>query len=185
MEAEKLDFNIRLAIRHSRRILYARTKMKDFFPLTTLSKYQNLSDEQIEHIDQLVYRFQKLQDDMGSKLFKSVVANLGETDVFNKPVLDILNIMKKYGVISDDTHWQSMREIRNSLAHEYLDNLNHDRELLNYLFETKSLELIQILKDILDYIKIHIYSNLSEETKMEINKFYETITGSNFSNPQN
>jgi len=113
--------------------------MKDFFPLTTLSKYQNLSDEQIEHIDQLVYRFQKLQDDMGSKLFKSVVANLGEADVFNKPVLEILNIMKKYGVISDDTHWQTMREIRNALAHEYLDNLNHDRELLNYLFESKSL----------------------------------------------
>jgi uncharacterized protein with HEPN domain len=49
-------------------------------------------------------------------------------------------------VISEETNWQTMREIRNSLAHEYLDNLNNDRELLNYLFETKSLELIQILK---------------------------------------
>jgi hypothetical protein len=50
MEQEKLNFNIRLAIRHSLRVLYARKKMQDFFPLTTLSEYENLSDEQIEHI---------------------------------------------------------------------------------------------------------------------------------------
>jgi hypothetical protein len=31
--------------------------------------YRNLT---IEHIDQLVYRFQKLTDDMGTKLFKSI-----------------------------------------------------------------------------------------------------------------
>jgi hypothetical protein len=83
MEQEKLNFNIRLAIRHSLRVLYARGKMKDIFPLTTLSEYQNLSDEEIEHIDQFVYRFQKLQDDMGTKLFKSVY----EAKVFLKKKL--------------------------------------------------------------------------------------------------
>jgi hypothetical protein len=57
--------------------------MKDIFPLTTLSEYQNLSDEEIEHIDQFVYRFQKLQDDMGTKLFKSVY----EAKVFLKKKL--------------------------------------------------------------------------------------------------
>ncbi|RKZ50435.1 MAG: hypothetical protein DRR16_08570 [Candidatus Parabeggiatoa sp. nov. 3] len=181
MESAKLNFNIRLAIRHSLRVLYAREKMKDFFPLTTLSEYKNLSDEEIEHIDQLVYRFQKLQDDMGTKLFKSVVANLGETEVFNKPILEILNTLKKYGVISDDVNWQTMREIRNSLAHEYLDDINSDRALLNYLFETKSLELIQIFKDILDYIKTNLYSNLDEGTQIEINRFYETLAKSDFS----
>jgi uncharacterized protein with HEPN domain len=180
MEPDKLNFNIRLAIRHSYRILYARGKMTDFFPLTT-SEYRNLSDEQIEHIDQFVYRFQKLQDDMGNKLFKSVVANIGETEVFNKPILEILNTMKKYGVISDKIDWQTMREIRNSLAHEYLDDINSDIEQLNYLFETKGLEIIQIFKQILDYIKTNMSSNLYENTKMEINRFYETLEKSDFS----
>jgi len=180
MEQEKLNFNIRLAIRHSHRILYARGKMKDFFPLTT-SEYQNLSDEQIEHIDQFVYRFQKLQVDMGTKLFKSIVANIGETEVFNKPILEILNIMKKYGIISDNIDWQTMREIRNSLAHEYLDDINSDIELLNYLFESKGLEIIYIFKEILDYIKTNMYSNISGDTKLEINRFYETIENSDFS----
>jgi len=41
--------------------------------------------------------------------------------------------MKKYGVISNNIDWQTMREIRNSLAHEYLDDINSDIELLNYL----------------------------------------------------
>lgn len=181
MEPEKLNFNIRLAIRHSFRILYAIGKMQDFFPLTTVPEYQNLFDEQIEHIDQLVYRFQKLQDDMGTKLFKSVVANLGETEVFNKPILEILNILKKYGVISDNVNWQSMREIRNSLAHEYLDDINSDIELLNYLFETKGLELIKIFEEILDYIKSNLYSNLHEDTKIEIDRFYEALAKSNCS----
>lgn len=88
-------------------------------------------------------------------------------------------------MISEETNWQTMREIRNSLAHEYLDNLNNDRELLNYLFETKSLELIQIFKDILDYIKVKMYSNLSEKTKIELNNFYETFAKSDFSNSKN
>jgi len=182
MEQDKLNFNLRLAIRHSHRVLYARGKMNDFFPLTTTSEYHNLSDEKIEHIDQFVYRFQKLQDDMGTKLFKSIVANLGEPDVFNKPILEILNTLKKYGVISDDIDWQTMREIRNSLAHEYLDDINSDIELLNYLFETKGLEIIQIFKEILDYIKTNMYSNIYEDTKIEINRFYETLEKSDFSN---
>ena len=181
IEQDKLNFNIRLAIRHSYRVLYARGKMKEFFPLTT-SEYQNLSDEKIEHIDQFVYRFQKLQDDMGMKLFKSIVANLGETEVFNKPILEILNTMKKYGIISDNIDWQTMREIRNSLAHEYLDNINNDIELLNYLFETKGLEIITIFKQILDYIKTNLYSNIYEKTQLEINLFYETLEKSDISN---
>jgi len=181
MEQDKLNFNIRLAIRHSYRILYARGKMKDFFPLMTTSEYHNLSDEQIEHIDQFVYRFQKLQDDMGTKLFKSIVANIGETEVFNKPILEILNTMKKYGIISDNIDWQTMREIRNSLAHEYLDDINSDIELLNYLFETKGLEILQIFKENLDYIKTNMYSNIYEDTKIEINRFYETLEKSDFS----
>ena len=119
---------------------------------------------------------------MGTKLFKSVVANIGETEIFNKPILEILNIMKKYGVIEDSVDWQTMREIRNSLAHEYLDDINNDMELLNYLFKTKGVEIILIFKGILDYIKSNMYSNIYENTRTEVEQFYETFEKSDFSN---
>ncbi|MCK5535295.1 MAG: hypothetical protein KAI79_00635 [Bacteroidales bacterium] len=75
-----------------------------------------------------------------------------------------------------------MKEIRNSLAHEYLDDINSNIELLNYLFETKGLEIIQIFKEILDYIQVHKYLNIYEDTICEINQFYETLEKSDFSN---
>ncbi len=74
-----------------------------------------------------------------------------------------------------------MREIRNALAHEYLDDINSDIELLNSLFETKGLELVQIFQEVLDYIKANMVSNLFEETQIEINRFYETLAKSDFS----
>jgi DNA-binding phage protein len=74
-----------------------------------------------------------------------------------------------------------MREIRNALAHEYLDDINSDIELLNSLFETKGLELVQIFQAVLDYIKANMVSNLFEETQIEINRFYETLAKSDFS----
>ena len=48
--------------------------------------------ENIEHLaysDQIIYRFSKLQDCMGAKLFKSVLLYEGEN--ITKPFLDILN----------------------------------------------------------------------------------------------
>ena len=45
--------------RHSKRMLSAYNKVLLFFPLD-VNKYRILSDEEIEHIDQMVYRFSKL-----------------------------------------------------------------------------------------------------------------------------
>lgn len=41
-------------------------------------------EEKIEHIDQLIYRFMKLQDSMGTRLFPSVYAYI-ENDDAPKP----------------------------------------------------------------------------------------------------
>jgi len=43
----------------------------------------------LAYSDQSIYRFSKLQDCMGAKLFKSVLLYQGEN--VNKPFLDILN----------------------------------------------------------------------------------------------
>jgi len=54
--------------KHVQRMSYAYTKMALFMPLD-VSRYQQLSDDEVEHIDQFLFRFAKLQDAMGEKLF--------------------------------------------------------------------------------------------------------------------
>ena len=69
--------------RHSRRMLSAYNKVLLIFPLD-VNKYGILTDDEIEHIDQMVYRFSKLQDSMSERLFKSLLMFLEEDIKINR-----------------------------------------------------------------------------------------------------
>lgn len=58
-------------------------------PLTP-ERYQQLTDAEIEHIDQYLFRFSKLQDAIGERLFKSLLLNLGE-EIYNLSFIDVFN----------------------------------------------------------------------------------------------
>jgi len=105
------------------------------FPITKnnfegiLSSIQNLA-----YSDQCIYRFSKLQDCMGAKLFKSILLYQGEN--VNKPFLDILNQLETMNIINVD-EWFEIRDLRNEIAHDYE---NHDGvaiEILNAIYKTK------------------------------------------------
>jgi hypothetical protein len=49
---------------HLKRLKSANEELEDFIPLD-ITKFQNLNDEEIRILDQLIYRFTKLQDAMG------------------------------------------------------------------------------------------------------------------------
>jgi hypothetical protein len=53
-----------------------------------------LSDDEVEHVDQFLFRFAKLQDAIGQKLFKTILLFLRE-DIEEKPFIDILNLKEK------------------------------------------------------------------------------------------
>src|SRR3989337_1047363 len=74
--------------------------------------------DEIEHIDQMVYRFSKLQDSIGERLFKSLLMFL-EEDVTNKPFLDILNRLEQLEILPSKDEWLKLRKVRNELSHEY------------------------------------------------------------------
>jgi len=40
------------------------------------------------------------------------------------PMIDILNILEKLNIIDDANKWDELREIRNSIAHEYPFDIN-------------------------------------------------------------
>ena len=73
----------------------------------------------IRLVDQLLFRFTKLQDALGERLIPATLGLLQEP--FEAwPMRDRLNRLEKLGFL-DVTQWLDWREIRNRLAHEYPD----------------------------------------------------------------
>ena len=79
--------------------------------------YEN--KEQIKTIDAFIFRFIKLQDFMGDKLFKELLKSVGE---YNMALIDTLDKLEKLEVIDKADKWLDFRFIRNKLTHEYPDN---------------------------------------------------------------
>jgi hypothetical protein len=70
-------------------------------------------------VDQLLFRFTKLQDTLGERLIPATLSLLQEP--FEAwPMRDRLNRLEKLGVLDVD-QWLAWRDIRNRLAHEYPD----------------------------------------------------------------
>lgn len=134
--------------KHLQRLQYAKNELRELFPLTQKS-YEDLTQENIQAIDQFIYRFSKLQDTVGEKLIKIVFA-LYEEDIDNSTFIDILNRLEKANILSTKS-WKELRNIRNELSHNYDDNPLESSVILNKVFEKEeSLEKIyKNLKNIL------------------------------------
>lgn len=139
----KLDINIikqqktiRECDKHLERLLYAKEELAPIFPLTEI-KYNSLSAEEIQDIDQFIYRFSKLQDTVGNKLIKMVFA-LYEENTEQCTFIDILNRLEKADIINA-TDWKELREIRNALSHDYEDDPTASVAILNRLYEKESI----------------------------------------------
>jgi len=102
---------------HYARMAFALEKLRDKFPLTETT-YDQLSGLEISYTDQLVFRFTKLQDTMGQKLFRLILEGL-EEEVENVSFIDVLNRLEKLEILEDQQIWLSLRETRNQLTHEY------------------------------------------------------------------
>lgn len=76
--------------KHMQRVNRAYLKMSVLMPLDS-DVYQRLSDDEIEPIDQFLFRFAKLQDAMGEKLFVLLLEFLQEENVKSRPFMDVLN----------------------------------------------------------------------------------------------
>jgi len=79
--------------------------------------------EAVKTIDTFIYRFSKIQDYMGEKLFPAVLDMLGEYKT-SMSFKDILNELERLELIQSVRQWMEFREIRNALTHEYPENTN-------------------------------------------------------------
>lgn len=95
-------------------------------------------------LDQFAYRYTRLQDDMGTKLFTAILRTLRE-NIDSLPMLDRLNRLEQLGWLPDADRWDDLRRIRNEFAHDYPDSAKerYDRMILAI---SSAHELIAIFK---------------------------------------
>jgi hypothetical protein len=113
---------------------------------------ESLEDfEAIKTIDAFVYRFVKLQDYMGQKLFKNLLKSLGE-DYDSLSFLDILDKLEKLGIIPKADEWIQIRTLKNKLTHEYPDNMSLVKDEIILAIE-KIRNFEEVLRVISSYVK--------------------------------
>ena len=69
--------------------------------------------EKIKVIDTFIYRFIKLQDLMGEKLFKVFLDQIGEYKD-SMSLVDMLDKLEKFGIVENASDWMEFRKLRNN-----------------------------------------------------------------------
>jgi hypothetical protein len=113
----KLTETLAVCDLHYQRMIFAWKSIEKYFPLTEINLSQ-ISPIELALFDQLIYRFSKLQDSMGSRLFKQLLEAL-EEDTSGLPFIDILNKLEKLNLLDNAKDWITLRQIRNTVSHEY------------------------------------------------------------------
>lgn len=114
---DKLKETLVICDLHHQRMMFAFESLEKYFPLTEF-KLSQVSPIELALFDQLIYRFSKLQDSMGTRLFKQLLELL-EEDVSGLPFLDILYKMEKLNLLESAKVWITLRQTRNTVSHEY------------------------------------------------------------------
>lgn len=133
-QTSKLLHTLEICDLHQKRMEYAKDQLQDIYPLDEKS-YNKLTDQDVSIIDQMIYRFSKLQDTMGNRLFLQTLG-MPEEDFSDKPFIDILIRLEKLGLLTDYREWIKMREMLNQLAHEYPSEVKETIDALNQLFSS-------------------------------------------------
>lgn len=113
----KLTETLAICDLHFQRMMFAFNSIERYFPLTEFN-FGQISEMELALFDQLIYRFSKLQDSMGTRLFKQVLEAL-EEDISGLPFIDILYKMEKLNLLENAKDWVALRQTRNTVSHEY------------------------------------------------------------------
>ncbi len=96
-------------------------------------------------LDQIAYRFSKLQDSLG-KLLRVTLFLLGE-NVEHLPMVDVINTAEKFSFPVSEERWFELRSLRNLIAHEYEEETDKIAELINGIYRE-----LNYLENLIQYI---------------------------------
>ena len=98
------------------RLLDVLNFLEILYPLTN-EKLETISLENKDKLDVLAFRFSKLQDLLGTKIFREYLMVL-QYPVEDKNFLELLKELDKEKIIDIDI-WSEFRGVRNSISHDY------------------------------------------------------------------
>jgi hypothetical protein len=124
---------LHIANRHKHHLEKSKRILAAMIPLTA-DHVEEFSDEDIALWDAFTMRFCKLQDLLGSKLFDAVLAFAGATPI-PSTIIDKVHALEKMEIIPNAKLWQSIRDTRNNLTHDYPDMPTFTAKTLNDTFE--------------------------------------------------
>ena len=128
--------------RHAELLRYALDNLEPLRPIGA-AELDALPLESIRDLDQFALRFTKLQDAMGAHLFPAIL-RAAQEPLEEATFLDKLNRLESLGVLDDANQWQTLRETRNLLAHEYPDEPQLRATVINRAMEQAE-RLLEIL----------------------------------------
>lgn len=86
-------------------------------------------------VNSFLFNYIKIQDKMGGKLFKNLLYELKEITDFSVPMIDVLNNLEKLNIIERADVWDRLREIRNTITHEYPSDIDERIENIKLALE--------------------------------------------------
>jgi hypothetical protein len=107
-------------------------------------------------LDQAAYRFMKLQDSLGEKVLPGILRLLLEPLPPEVPFAEKLQRLERLGVVGSVASWRMLREVRNSLAHEYPENPALQAAALTRLIQGVD-ELLVLWTGVGRYCAVHVH----------------------------
>jgi len=133
---------------HIKRVNAILPEIESLFPLKP-KDFENTNI--LKSIDSFIYRFIKIQDKMGDKLFPAVLESLQEYK-YNMPFIDILNKLEKLELLPSADEWIDFRNLRNTLTHEYPDNEDEIIEAIKLAVVVYN-KMITIYSEMINYVQ--------------------------------
>ena len=127
MNSSRLKNYLKEAKIHIERLNEVLKEIEKIYPLD-VEKFKQLTIEQKNMLDTLAFRFSKLQDLVGTKIFREFLDEVGFITE-GKSFLEILKEIEKEGIIDIDT-WSEFRKVRNLIAHDYPDEWEEKIEVV-------------------------------------------------------
>lgn len=153
-ELEILYDHLDIARRISENLRRSLDSVGKDIPLAS-KEISGLSNEQVDRIDLFLSRFGRLQDFMTTKLFRSLARASLEDMSGDVSLIDTIGRMEKFGIIPSVEEWVTIRQLRNSVTHEYLTDNRQIAENIN-LACAKTEILLGALKETQAYTDTHL-----------------------------